>query len=89
MEISSLANSLPGQEWIPLPNGMNVLGFGATSNRDGSNFPGSEKISALWWIFLNSGNTFHPFGIKYPVHQKKKQKKDLNSKHIWYVTLFI
>lgn len=47
MEISSLANSLPGQEWIPLPNGMNVFGFGATSNLDGSNFPGSEKKSAL------------------------------------------
>ena len=47
MEISSLANSLPGHEWIPLPNGMNVFGFGATWNLDGSNFPGSEKKSAL------------------------------------------
>lgn len=28
--ISSLASSFPGQEWTPLPNGINVLGFGAT-----------------------------------------------------------
>jgi hypothetical protein len=28
--ISSLASSFPGHEWVPLPNGMNVLGLGAT-----------------------------------------------------------
>lgn len=28
--ISSLASSLPGHEWVPFPNGMNVLGLGAT-----------------------------------------------------------
>lgn len=29
-KISSLANSFPGHEWVPLPNGIYVLGFGAT-----------------------------------------------------------
>lgn len=29
-KISSLASSFPGHEWTPLPNGMNVLGLGAT-----------------------------------------------------------
>jgi hypothetical protein len=28
--ISSLASSLPGHEWVPLPKGMKVLGLGAT-----------------------------------------------------------
>lgn len=97
--ISSLANSFPGHAWVPLPNGMYVLGFGATcsiiqtkptaintiqlslltltlglwkyqgqftSNLEGSNFSGSGKTSGLWWMFLNSGKTFHPFGIRYP-----------------------
>ncbi|MFS7888295.1 hypothetical protein Hanom_Chr00s000001g01593261 [Helianthus anomalus] len=30
--ISSFASSFPGHEWTPFPNGINVLGFGATSN---------------------------------------------------------
>lgn len=30
IRISSLASSFPGQEWAPVPNGRNVLGFGAT-----------------------------------------------------------
>lgn len=38
----------------------------STSNLDGSNFSGSGKISGLWWMFLKSGNTFHPFGMRYP-----------------------
>lgn len=29
MSISNLASSFPGQAWTPLPNGMNVFGFGA------------------------------------------------------------
>ena len=28
ISISSFANSLPGHEWVPFPNGMYVLGFG-------------------------------------------------------------
>lgn len=28
-KISNLANSFPGHMWIPLPNGIKVLGFGA------------------------------------------------------------
>lgn len=103
-KISSLANSFPGHEWTPFPNGINVLGFGATcpiidpknivhiirlgagkpllkrypqyhsiilfslftSNLEGSNFSGSGYMSGLWWMFLKSGKTFHPFGIRYP-----------------------
>ena len=30
MSISSLASSLPGHEWVPLPNGIYVFGRGAT-----------------------------------------------------------
>lgn len=38
-----------------------------TSNLEGSNLWGSEKNSGFWWMFLNKGITFQPFGIRYPV----------------------
>lgn len=38
-----------------------------TSNLEGSNLSGSGKLSGLWWMFLKSGKTFHPFGIRNPV----------------------
>lgn len=44
--ISSLASSLPGHEWVPFPNGMNVLGLGATCNSDGTDAGSGKPIPA-------------------------------------------
>lgn len=52
-----------------------------TSNLEGSNFSGSLKLFGLWCIFLNKGNTFHPFGIRYPKkHNHKNRIYESNSK---------
>jgi hypothetical protein len=38
INISNLASSFPGQACCPLPNGINVLGLGATyTNKRGGN----------------------------------------------------
>jgi len=51
-----------------------------TSNLEGSNFSGSLKLFGLWCIFLNSGNTFHPFGIRYPKEEPNIESISLKAK---------
>ena len=51
-------------QYILLYSSLSII----TSNLDGSKTSGFEKYLGLWWIFLKSGITFHPLGIKCPVY---------------------
>jgi hypothetical protein len=45
-----------------------------TLNLEASNICGSLKLPGLWWMFLNSGITFHPLGIRNPAIKSNKKK---------------